>query len=71
MGLMRFDFTERTAQRFISECGFTDEEKEVFTLVRRGWQYSRIADEIYVSEITVKRRVRSIKDKILRTISEE
>jgi DNA-binding NarL/FixJ family response regulator len=62
---LRFDFNEKTAQRFLNECGFTDDEKEIFLMLRRGWYYTKIAQHVFVSEMTVKRRVKSIKQKIL------
>lgn len=42
----------------------TDEETDVLQLRRRGWRNADIAAELNCSERTVKRSVRSIKNKI-------
>lgn len=53
---------------FEENCGFTDDELEVVRYLRRGWYAVDIAAELYVSEKTVVRRKKRIKQKILRYI---
>lgn len=67
---------------FINECGFTDEEKDVFLLRSRGktvLQISFLMQEKYGPELPggqysvgkVEARIRTIKRKILRVICTE
>ena len=51
-------------ERVLDECGFTDSEKQVLALKRRGWANADVAAEMYVSLRTVNRRVHSIKEKL-------
>lgn len=53
---------------FEKNCGFTDDELEVARYLRRGWRAIDIAAELYVSEKTIIRRKKKIKQKILRYI---
>ena len=53
---------------FEQNCGFTDDELEIVRLLRRGWYIVDIAAELNISERTVNRRKKSIKNKILRRI---
>ena len=58
-------FPAKILTYYISECGFTDEEIEVLRLRARGKSIVQIAIELSLSEATVSRRIRSIKDKIM------
>ena len=51
---------------FIRNCDFTDSELDVIKLLRRGWAEEDIASELYTSRSTIKRRKRSIVNKIKR-----
>ncbi|WP_245633049.1 response regulator [Luteipulveratus mongoliensis] len=42
----------------------TEREREVLALVARGWSNRTVADELYISENTVKNHMRSILDKL-------
>lgn len=75
----KLQFTRKEREYFESECGFTDEELEIFTLRNRGFSVLQIAVEmerLHGKEIPggqygigkVERRIRSIKDKILRVL---
>lgn len=72
-------FPTREKDYFISECGFTDEESEIFSLRARGktvLQISFIMQENHKSELPdgiysvskVEARIRSIKKKMLNVI---
>lgn len=50
---------------FLNHIDFTDEEKKVIELVRRGWAQEDIAAELYCSRRTVARRYTSITNKIV------
>ena len=53
---------------FEQNCGFTDDELEIVRLLRRGWYIVDIAAELNISERTVNRRKKNIKNKIMRRI---
>lgn len=67
-------FTRAEREYFESECGFTDEEVEVFRMRSRGFSVVRIMHEMeslhskYYSQSTIEARIRSIKDKILKVL---
>ena len=72
-------FTTSEREYFERECGFTDEELEIFRLRARGksvLQISFILTEKYADELMgspytegkVERRIRSIKEKIMKVI---
>ena len=50
---------------FLDNIDFTDEERQVIELVRRGWCQEDIAAEMYCSRRTVARRYTSITNKIV------
>ena len=62
--MRRFDMPKSEYERVLDECGFTDSEKQVLALKRRGWANADVAAEMYVSLRTVNRRVHSIKEKL-------
>ncbi|MBR6051140.1 MAG: hypothetical protein IKP68_08065 [Clostridia bacterium] len=53
-------------EELLAGCDFTDEERAVIALLRRGWYGVDIAAEIGISQRTEQRRVRSITAKIRR-----
>lgn len=55
-------------QEFLSNIDFTDEERKVIELVRRGWCQEDIAAELYCSRRTIARRYSSITNKIVRYV---
>lgn len=75
----KLQFTTSERDYLIRECGFTDEEKEIFLLRSRGktiLQISFIMEEKYSKQLPngtytvgkVEARIRSIKKKILKVI---
>lgn len=71
---INLQFTTREKQYFEEECGFTDEEIEIFRMRSRGYSIVKISAEMaelhdkYYSVSTIEGRIRSIKDKILRVL---
>lgn len=67
-------FTRAEREYFETECGFTDEEIEVFRMRSRGFSVVKIMHEMetkydkYFSQSTIEARIRSIKDKILKVL---
>ena len=66
--LNKFDFTRTEYEYFLSECPFTDEEKQVFDLRRKGKSITSISFELNMSESTVSRRIKSITNKVKKVI---
>lgn len=66
--LYKFDFTRTEYEYFLSECPFTDEEKAVFDLRRKGHSIVSISLELNMSESTVSRRIKSITKKVKKAI---
>lgn len=70
----KLQFTRAEREYFETECGFTDEEIEVFRMRSRGFSVVRIMHEMeslhnkYYSQSTIEARIRSIKDKILKVL---
>lgn len=58
-------------EAFVEHCGFTDDELEVVSYLRRGWYEVDIAEEVAVSVSTVKRRKKNIVLKISRYLAQE
>ena len=71
---VNLQFTTKERQYFEQECGFTDEEIEIFRLRSRGFSIVKISMEMaelhnkFYSVSTIEGRIRSIKDKILRVL---
>ena len=71
---VNLQFTTREKQYFEEECGFTDEEIEIFRMRSRGYSIVKISTEMaelhdkYYSVSTIEGRIRSNKDKILRVL---
>lgn len=61
---MKLEMRQSEYDRLLAECGFTDEEKAVLGLKRRGWDNVDIAAELYCSSRTVGRRLHSIRRKM-------
>ena len=67
-------FTRAEREYFVTECGFTDEEIEIFRMRSRGFSVVKIMHEMdrlhdkYYSQSTIEARIRSIKDKILKVL---
>lgn len=71
---VNLQFTTQERKYFEEECGFTDEEIEIFRMRSRGFSIVKISLEMaelhdkYYSVSTIEGRIRSIKDKILRIL---
>ena len=67
-------FTRAEREYFETECGFTDEEIDVFRMRSRGFSVVKIMHEMaskhdkYYSQSTIEARIRSIKSKILKVL---
>lgn len=61
---MKLEMRQGEYEKLLAECGFTDAEKDVLRLKRRGWANEDIAAELYCSRRTVGRRLRNIRRKI-------
>lgn len=60
----RFGYKYAEYQRLIEQCPFTDEERRVFDLRRRGKSVVEISMALNMSPRTVGRRLDSVKNKI-------
>lgn len=60
---MRLEFRKEDWEEFLSNIDFTDNEKKIIPLLRRGWYQMDIAAELDISVSTVKRRITSITNK--------
>ena len=71
---VNLQFTTKERLYFEQECGFTDEEIEIFRMRSRGFSIVKISLEMaelhnkFYSTSTIEGRIRSIKDKILRVL---
>ena len=66
---MRFKFYNDEWELFLEHCGFSDDELEVITFIRRGWASADIAAELCISERTLARRKDHIIQKIIHYIT--
>lgn len=70
----KLQFTRAEREYYEAECGFTDEEVEVFRMRSRGFSVVKIMHEMeqlhgkYYSQSAIESRIRSIKDKILKVL---
>ena len=65
----RFGYGYAEYQRLLEQCPFTDEERRVFDLRRRGLSVVQIGRKLNISPRTVDRRLDSIKNKIAREMA--
>ena len=65
----KFDFSHDEYLRFVSRCSFTDEEKEILDLRRKGKSIVEMSMILSMADRTVSRRIDSIKQKILKEIN--
>ena len=67
----RFDFVKSELDYILENANFTEEQEKIFKMLtgRQGRQkVVYIATEMNMSESTVKRRIKQIKNKILRLL---
>lgn len=53
-------------EELIENCGFTDEEIEIFVYLSKGRMREEISQLLKISSRTVDRRIKSIKNKMLK-----
>ncbi len=66
--LKRLDFNKNEYEYFIENCNFTDRQKEILDLRRKGKSIIEITFITHLSESTVFRELKKIKKKILKVI---
>ena len=67
-GLKRLDFNKSEYEYFIENCNFTDRQIEILNMRRKGLSIIQISMELFISERTINREIKSIKNKILKEI---
>ena len=67
--LLKFKFFNDEWELFLANCGFSDDELEIVTFLRKEWSFSDIAAELCISYSTLTRRRKRIIQKITRYIS--
>lgn len=65
---IRNEFTEPECERFRKECNFTAQELDVFNLRVKDHSIIQIQEKLNMSEATVNRRIRAIKNKIYKVM---
>lgn len=66
--LKKLDFNKNEYDYFIEYCNFTDRQKEILDLRRKGKTIIEITFLVNTSEATVFRELKKIKKKILKVI---
>ena len=66
--LIKRDFTAIEQDRFRRECGFLPEEREIFDLLCQGKMIKEIVVKTGMPEATVCRRIKRIKERILKVL---
>lgn len=66
--LKSLDFNKAEYEYFIENCNFTERQKDILDLRRRGLSIVAISLRLYLSERTVNREIKKIKSKILKVI---
>lgn len=66
--LKKLDFNKFEYDYFMRVCNFTDRQKEILNLRRKGKTIVAISMETYLSERTINTELKKIKSKILKVI---
>lgn len=66
--LKKLDFNKQEYEYILENCNFTDRQKQIFELRRKGKSIIEISFIIPASTRTVDREIRKIKNKILKLI---
>lgn len=66
--LKSLDFNKAEYEYFIENCNFTDRQKQILDLRRKGSSIVSISLKLFLSERTVNREIKQIKNKILKVI---
>ena len=62
--MAKFDFTKSEYEYIIEECMFNDELKTIFEMLIKNYSRTQIAMKLNMSERTLDKRIRVIKNKI-------
>lgn len=65
---LKGEFTTPECDRFRALCNFTEDERRVFDLRVTGHSIIEISRKLCMSDATVKRRIRAVKNKIYRVL---
>ena len=68
MSKEKFDFSNAEYTHFLEVCPFSDEEKAVLDLRRRGKSDVEIGIALNISSATVSRRIKSVCRKIMKEL---
>lgn len=66
---MKLCFLESEWREFIENCAFTDDELEIIPYLKRGVYLYAIAQQLNVSEKTIKRRKKRIEYKMIKYLT--
>lgn len=66
--LKKLDFNKAEYEYFMENCNFTDRQKQILDLRRKGLSIISISMRLYLSERTVSREIKRIKRKILKVV---
>lgn len=66
--LKKLDFNKAEYEYFIENCNFTDRQKEILDLRRKGTSIIEITFITNLSESTINREIKTIKRKIFKII---
>ena len=66
--LKRLDFNKAEYNFFLENCNFTDRQKQILDLRRKGLSIVSISMRLYLSERTINREIKRIKNKIIKVI---
>lgn len=66
--MYKFDFSYAEYQKFLQICPFSDEEKEIIRLRRKGESNISICRKLSMSETALWRRIKKIQAKIAKEI---
>ena len=66
--LKKLDFNKAEYDYFMDSCNFTDRQKEILDLRRKGLSIVAISFRTYLSERTIYRELKAIKRKIRKLI---
>ena len=66
--MCRFDFTRKEVEDIKSKVYFDEDEDKVLEMKLRNYSITRIALELKISETTVSRIIRRIKNKIKKVL---
>lgn len=66
--LKKLDFNKSEYEYFMENCNFTDRQINVLNMRRKGCSIVEISLKLFVSERTINREIKCIKNKILKVV---